>query len=173
MRRSREALASVAREPAGVLRIAAAPVLGEEILAPILATLVSRYPRLAVDARLAVDYVDLRRGDIDVALRAWPVEDASDLFAVRLGESITGCWASPAYLSARGVPRAPADLASHECIAVGSAPQVIWTFDTGRGRIERVRVGGRVRVDSFRLARDLAAVGAGIVRTAVLVAAPS
>jgi DNA-binding transcriptional LysR family regulator len=171
MRRSNETLRATAREPSGLLRVAAAPVLGEEILPPVLATLIARHPRLSIEVRLSVDYVDLRRGDVDVALRAWPVEDASDLFAVRLGESTTGCWASPAYLRARGMPASPADLASHDCIVVGSAARVVWIFG-GRGHGERVTVTGRVRVDSFRLARDVAVGGAGIVRTAQLMAEP-
>jgi DNA-binding transcriptional LysR family regulator len=177
MRRSCETLRAAAREPSGLLRIAAAPVLGEEILPAVLAMLIARHPRLSVDVRLSVDYVDLRRGDVDVALRAWPVEDASDLFAARLGESTTGCWASPAYVRAHGMPGSPADLASHDCIVVGSASRVVWSFG-GRGHSDggrdgkRVTVTGRVRVDSFRLARDLAVRGAGIVRTARLMVQP-
>jgi DNA-binding transcriptional LysR family regulator len=158
-------------EVAGTLRISAAPVFGEEILPSIIARLLADNPRLAVDVRLAVDYVDLRRGDVDVALRAWPLDDASDLFAVKLGTSVTGCWASPSYVKARGLPGAPADLAKHDCILVGSAPQVSWSFGAAE-REESVVVRGRARVDSFRLARDLAASGAGIVRTAVMLAAP-
>jgi DNA-binding transcriptional LysR family regulator len=177
MRRSSETLRAAAREPSGLLRIAAAPVLGEEILPAVLAMLIARHPRLSVDVRLSVDYVDLRRGDVDVALRAWPVEDASDLFAARLGESTTGCWASPAYVRAHGTPGSPADLASHDCIVVGSASRVVWSFggrghSDGGGAGKRVTVTGRVRVDSFRLARDLAVRGAGIVRTARLMAQP-
>ncbi|HSO41013.1 MAG TPA: LysR family transcriptional regulator [Labilithrix sp.] len=169
-----DAAAAVQRgsaEVAGTLRIAAAPVFGEDVLPGVLATLLAKHPRLSVDLRLSVDYVDLRRGDVDVAVRAWPLDDASDLFAVRLGTSITGCWASPSYARARGLPTKPAELASHECILVGSAPQVSWSFKAGT-REEAVIVTGRARVDSFRVARDLAAAGGGIVRTAFMLASP-
>jgi DNA-binding transcriptional LysR family regulator len=70
-------------EPSGTLRIAVAPVLGEEVLPEILAELARKFPRLDVDARLSVEYVDLRRGDVDVALRASALEDATDVFARR------------------------------------------------------------------------------------------
>jgi DNA-binding transcriptional LysR family regulator len=153
------------REPSGVLRVSAAPVLGEEILPDLLSRLLSRHPRLSVDARLTVDYADLRRGGVDVALRAWPIEDSSDVFAVRLGTSTTGCWVSPAYARERGVPGTPAELRAHNCILVGSASPVIWLFRAGRGE-QRVTVNGRARVDSFRVACALAVRGAGIVRTA-------
>jgi DNA-binding transcriptional LysR family regulator len=169
--RSEEAVRSASREPSGVLRVAAAPVLGEEVLPLILASLVERHPKLSVHVGLSVDYVDLRRGGVDVALRAWSIEDASDLFAVRLGTSTTGCWVSPAYARAHGTPKTPADLLDHDCILVGSAPRVTWSFE-GAGRASAVVVRGRVRVDSFRLARDLAALGGGVLRAARILAEP-
>jgi DNA-binding transcriptional LysR family regulator len=171
MARAGDVTRSASREPAGTLRIAVAPVIGEEVLPEILAELTSRHPALSIDARLSVDYVDLRRGDVDVAVRAWPLEDASDLFAVRLGTSTTGCWVSPAYAEAHGIPRAPADLTAHACIVVGSAAPATWAFRSGQGEVS-VAVAGRIRVDSVRVARDLAARGAGVVRTARIFAEP-
>ncbi len=164
-------LHGASREPSGVLRIEAAPVIGEEILPEVVAELVRTYPKVTVEIRLSADYVDLRGGRVDIALRAWPIEDASDLFAVRLGMSITGFWVSPAYARAHGTPASPEDLASHDCIVVGNATDASWTFLVA-GRARRVKVPCRVRVDSFRVARDLAVRGAGIVRTARLLADP-
>lgn len=158
-----------AHEPTGKLRIDAAPVLGEEVLPEILDELLRRHPKLELSARLSADYSDLRRGQVDVALRAWPLDDASDLYALRLGTSVTGCYASPGYLRARGAPARPRDLAGHECILVGSATPVVWSF-TGTRHEQRVPVHGRVRVDSFRVARGLAVRGAGILRVARLFA---
>jgi len=169
--RSMRTLRDAAGEPSGALRVACAPILGEEILGRIVATLLARHPKLSVTASLSVDYVDLRRGDVDVALRAWSIEDASDLYATHLGTSVTGCWVSPAYARTRGVPLSPSDLSAHECIVVGSAPRVQWVF-AGPGREEAVAVSGRVRVDNFRLARDLAACGAGVLRAARILAEP-
>ena len=160
-----------ASDVAGTLRVSAAPVLGEEILPEVLAALLERHPRLRVEVKLAVDYADLRAGDVDVALRAWAIDDAADLYATKLGASVTGCWASPSYLEARGAPASPPDLASHDCIVVGSAVAPSWSFDV-RGREQRVAVTGRVRVDSFRVARDLAARGAGILWVARSFARP-
>lgn len=155
-------------EPSGTLRIAAAPVLGEDVLPEILGELARKHPRLTIDARLSVEYVDLRR-DTDVALRAASLEDASDVYAVRLGTSVTGCYASPAYLRAHGTPQVPADLASHACVLVSG--RATWRLRVG-ARDEAVAVSGRVRVDSFRLARSLAASGAGVVWIARTFAQP-
>jgi DNA-binding transcriptional LysR family regulator len=171
LRESDALVRDAAAEPSGKLRIDAAPVLGEEVLPFIVAELCRRYPRLSVEAKMSADYSDLRRGAVDVALRAWPIADATDLFAVRVGTSVTGCYLSPAYAAAHGVPEEPAALVAHECIVVGSANPPRWTFRRG-GREERVQVSGRVRVDSFRLARALAVSGTGIVRLARVFAEP-
>ncbi len=169
LRSSRDVLELASAAPSGVLRVAAAPVLGEEILPGVIAELLAAHPRLSVDVRMSVEYVDLRDGTVDVALRAWPLEDASDLFATRLGVSVTGCYASPAYAKARGLPSTPAQLAEHACIAVGSTRS--WEL-RAEGESVRVAIDGRVRVDGFALARSLALRGVGILRTARMYAAP-
>jgi DNA-binding transcriptional LysR family regulator len=155
-------------EPTGTLRIAAAPVLGEEVLPELLGELARKHPRLTIDVRLSVEYVDLRR-DTDVALRASSIDDASDLYAVRLGTSTTGFYASPAYLAEHGTPQTPAELAAHSCLLVSGRAQ--WRMRIG-AREELVGVSGRVRVDSFRLARSLAARGVGVVSSALMFAQP-
>ena len=149
-------------EPSGTLRIAASPDLGGEVLPEIVSALLAAHPRLSVELKLSVDYADLRRGGIDVALRAWPLDDASDLFAFRLATSVTGVYVAPSYARERGVPKVPSDLAKHDCILVGSGTPKTWSFRTHKP----VAVTGRVRVDNVRLARALAVHGAGVVRTA-------
>lgn len=164
---SRQLVRDAAAEPSGTLRVAVAPVLGEEILAEVVAKLVLAHPRLAIEARLSVDYSDLRRSAVDVALRASGVEDATDVFAQKLATSVTGCWVSPAYADRRGIPKTPGELGAHECIVMGAAP-VRWAF----ARTQPVTVDGRLRLDNFRVARDAAAAGAGVLRTAAVFAEP-
>jgi len=158
-------------EPAGKLRVDAAPILGEDVLPEIIAGLHRRHPRLEVHVQMSADYIDLRRGKVDVALRASPLDDATDLFAVRLATSVTGCYASKDWLATNGTPMTPSDLSERECILVGSTPTPRWTFRVA-GRDERVEVSGRVRVDNFRVARSLAAEGIGVVRLARVFAEP-
>ncbi len=164
-----------ASEPTGVLRVFVAPVLGEEILPRVVSDLLRRYPRLSIDARLGIEYVDLRRAAVDVALRAAVLDDASDLFAVRLGTSTTGYYVSPSYAKERGVPEVPSDILAreHDCVLVGARTNTTWTFRAASGQRQVILpVTGRARVDNFRVARDLAAAGAGIVRIASVFAEP-
>jgi DNA-binding transcriptional LysR family regulator len=170
--RASEALGrSGSSEPSGTLRVAVAPVLGEEILPAVVAQLLRQHPRLSIDARLSANYVDLRRGVVDVALRAAVIDEATDLFAVRLGTSLRGLYASPGYLAMHGTPRTPAELRRHDCILVSPEPRVSWTLRTG-ARDVSVPVSGRLRVDSFRVARDAAANGTGIVYVTAVFAEP-
>lgn len=171
LRASEDFVRRAAVEPAGVLRISAAPLLGEEVLPPVLAEYLRRYARVRVEVQVSADYVDLRRG-VDVALRTGALEDATDLFATRLGVIQVGHYAGPAYVRQRGAPEAPAELAQHDCIAVGggSRPSV-WMFRKG-SREQRVDVVPRLRVDNFRVARAVAASGGGIVRLATFYATP-
>jgi DNA-binding transcriptional LysR family regulator len=149
-------------EPRGVLRISAAPVLGEQVLPEIVPELARRYSRVTIDVRMSVEYVDVRR-DTDVALRAALPENAADLFAARLGTSTTGFFASPKYLARAGVPTDPGELSSHECILVSGRTR----WRVGARGAATVAVKGRVGVDSFSLARALAVQGAGIATIAV------
>ncbi len=153
-----------ATEPAGTLRVAVAPLLGEILLPTVISEYLVQHPKMRVELHLASEYLDLRRSGIDLALRQGPLADATDLFAVRLGTSVTGCYAHPRYLEARGVPRRLADLASHDCIVVGDAGAT-WSFRERRGDVA-IDVPPRVRVNDYRIAGALAASGAGIARLA-------
>jgi DNA-binding transcriptional LysR family regulator len=79
--------------------------------------------------------------------------------------------ASAGYAATRGIPRTPAELADHDCVLVGARSTTTWTFRSG-SRDVAVPVRGRIRVDNFRVARDLARCGAGVVRVAQVFAAP-
>ena len=171
LRRSDDLVRRATDEPSGRLRVSASPAIGTVLLPDVIAELTGRYPRLSVDVLFSVDYADLRRGQVDVALRAGHLDDASDLFATKLGSDIAGCWASPEYIAPNGVPRVPADLAHHECIVVGMKSHATWSFRKG-SREERVDVTGRARVDTSPLALELAVRGVGIVRAASPLADP-
>lgn len=171
LRGAEDLVSRSAREPSGKLRIAAAPVLGELLLPELIADLACSYPRLSFEVRLSVENVDLRRGNVDVALRAGPLDDATDLFATRLGMSTAGCWVSPDYARKHGLPKVPSALIGHDCILVGGPGHAVWSFGGG-ARQQRIAVSGRIHVDTSRLACELAVRGAGVARGPSFLAAP-
>jgi DNA-binding transcriptional LysR family regulator len=168
---TQHALGQQAETPRGTLRVATSPLLGEEFLPEVLAELLARAPELQVDLELSADFVDLRSSRVDVAVRTGPLPNAADVFAVRLGTSLTGHYASPGYLAAHGTPRDPESLVDHECLFIGRTQPGFWWFQSDAGEL-RVEVRSRLRTGSFRLARSAAVAGAGILRTAHSFAAP-
>jgi DNA-binding transcriptional LysR family regulator len=55
--------------PSGRVRIAAPPGLAVEVIAPMAAVVRSRWPEIRLEVLASVDYVDLPRGDADLAVR--------------------------------------------------------------------------------------------------------
>jgi len=95
-----------------------------------------------VDARQ-----DLVAEGADVAIRVGDLGDAT--FRARKLETLQRMLvASPAYLAARGTPKKPADLASHDCIfGPGNFGRVSWSFNRNGTEIS-VDVRGRIHTDS-------------------------
>jgi DNA-binding transcriptional LysR family regulator len=161
LRTTSDALARTAQEPSGTLRIAASPIVGEEFLPDVLAEYLRQFPRVRVEVDLSVDFVDVRRGGYDLAIRTGALQEASDLFAVKLGTSLKGLYASRAYVKEHGEPKALAELGQHRCIVVGGRNRASWSLRSG-GAETQVPVTGALRVDSYRLACSAAAAGVGI-----------
>jgi DNA-binding transcriptional LysR family regulator len=151
------------RDPSGVLRIAAGPIFGEELLPDVVADYLRRYSRVRVEVELSADYIDIRT--VDLAIRFGPIDSATDLYASRLGDSEVGYYAGPEYLKERGAPSEPAEIQGHDCIVVGGRRVWSWSF-ARRGREVRVPIVPRLQVDSFRLARAVAIDNGGVARLA-------
>lgn len=155
-----------AQEPRGLLRIATSPLLGDEVLPPAISAYLRRYPGTSVEVQVAPEYVDIVKQGIDLGIRGGPLDDSSELFAQRLGESLTGVFASPEYLRRNKEPVTPRDVQVHDCIRIGSARgPTSWLFSTPEGD-ERVPVSGRLAVNSFRMAREAGLRGDGLLRLA-------
>jgi DNA-binding transcriptional LysR family regulator len=167
----RQIAAHAASEPTGTLRVATSQIIGEELLPAVIAEYLGRFPKVSVEVRLANEFVDLRRAGLDLAVRTGPLRDATDLFATRLGVSVKGCYASPAYVKARGAPVTPSELAQHDCIVVATKSHATWNF-RGRQGDSYADVNGRLAVDSYALGRRACVEGVGITCLPGLYAAP-
>jgi len=102
--------------PHGVLRISASITFGRMYIAPLLPQIVARYPELSCELVLTDQLVDLVDDNIDLALRLTkaPPEDAVARKLVHMKRVICG---TPAYFATHGEPRAPHDLALHQCFS--------------------------------------------------------
>jgi len=94
-------VADTESEPEGVVRITAPPGLANWLLAPHLAELRARFPRLQIELLAEIGYADLTRRDADIALRSQRPR-GGDLLALRLAERGTFAAAAPALADAVG-----------------------------------------------------------------------
>jgi len=135
MRDFESGLTSRQSSPAGRLSVTASVLFGRRHVAPIVTRFIQHNP--AVDAHLLlIDRVtNIVEEGIDVAVRIGHLQDSS-LVAVKVGAVRRVVCASPAYLRERGVPRTPADVASHACVRhTGLSPRHEWPFAAGKRKI--------------------------------------
>jgi DNA-binding transcriptional LysR family regulator len=156
-------VASSAAAPRGLLRILATFTFGRLQIAPLVSDFVKRYPEVRVQLQLTDAPIELSGGDYDVGIRFGEVPDAR-LVAHRIARNERWLCASPAYLARAGVPRAPADLARHNCILLRQDQEAYgaWRFRSGR-RTETVKVHGSLSTNDPEAALHWALDGHGIV----------
>ncbi len=160
-------------EPAGSLRIAASLPVGLHVIAPALPAFRRSHPRVSVDLRLSDRIVDIVDEGIDVAVRIGDLNDTR-LLSRKLAPHRMCCFASPAYLDARGTPRHPDDLAGHETVTLRyqSTGQVLhWPFRI-EGRVVEMTPSSGTSVDVSEALVAVLAAGGGIGMAATFVTAP-
>lgn len=133
-------------EPAGVLRVTTSTDIGVSVLAPAVAELARKYPRVRVETILTLRAVDLVAERVDVALRAYARSpDDPTLRGRRLMDLAFGWYASPDYLARRGVPEDEHDLVAHTLIAVPSmVPEPHFAIDDSFFGLALIRAGAGV-----------------------------
>jgi len=92
------------REPRGLVRVTAAPIVAYDFLAPFAAWLARHHPGLRLEVLATVQYMDLARGEADLALRGRPAGQP-DLVTVYTLETSNAVHAAPSL--ARRLPRRP------------------------------------------------------------------
>ncbi len=142
----------------GVLRVSLPPTYDDGLLSAV-SSFACRYPHVQLRVVFTSKQSDLLN-EADVALRSGtPLKEGLIARTVQRYEMLAV--ASPAYLTAHGVPSEPSDLARHACLvfsADGVAPQTQWPLRGGRG----VRVAAALMSNSLVFLRDAARRGRGI-----------
>lgn len=75
----------------------------------------ARHPALKLQFVMSDQYMDLHKGDADVALRSGDTDDG-ELVGRKIGDSVWAVYASKTYIAQHGQPRGIADLASHALV---------------------------------------------------------
>jgi DNA-binding transcriptional LysR family regulator len=149
----------------GTVRISVPTGYGHRRFLPALPAFLEAHPGIDVDVEVANHNVDFVRDGFDLAIRMGALADTS-FVARRLGLFPLGVYASPAYLSRRGTPRAAEDLADHD-VAAFVMPRTArvqpWSF-ANPTEVWHPRPRVRVRYDVMGLV-SFACSGAGLVQT--------
>jgi DNA-binding transcriptional LysR family regulator len=103
-------------DASGVVRVTCPEPLALRLQAsPLLESFHARHPGVRVEFVLSDRYLDLTKGEADIALRSGDTDDGA-LVGRKIGDSQWGVYASPRYLAAHGRPAGVDELARHELI---------------------------------------------------------
>jgi DNA-binding transcriptional LysR family regulator len=149
--------------PSGRLVVSAPVGFGRLHVSPLMSAYLKRYPDVTGELRLEDRIVSLVEDGVDLAVRIGELAD-STLVARQLGTMRRIVVASPAYLKARGEPKRPAEIASHDTIQFGATSGLVdWRF-VEDGKEVRASSAPRLVTNSADAAIQYAAVGGGLTR---------
>jgi DNA-binding transcriptional LysR family regulator len=146
-------------------------VYGTREIVPRLPKFLQMHPLLRLEMSVVDARQDLVAEGADLAIRMGDLDDSA-FGARKLATLSTMLVATPGYLAARGTPKTPADLASHDCIAgPGNLGRHSWSFNRS-GTEMSVDVRGRISTDSGPGLFASVMAGLGIAMTSSVMAGP-
>jgi len=139
-------LGGARQRPTGLLRVNASLGFGRRHVAPAISKFVTIYPEVSVQLQLSVAPPPLTDDAYDVCIRFGEPPDGR-VVARWLTRNRRLLCATPEYLSRKGVPETPKDLARHQCIGIrqGDEAYGVWRLRSQRstgGTSESVRIDG-------------------------------
>ena len=140
--RSFAGVRDLADAPSGLLRVTVATALGRQHIAPLVAGFLRTYPELRIELDLSERLSSLVQDGFDLAIRHVASVPETHV-AWTLCETRSVLVGSPDYLSRRGTPLRPEELAGHDCLTyLRSQGGPSWSFEPAAGGA-RVSVGIR------------------------------
>ncbi|HDR9583493.1 LysR family transcriptional regulator [Burkholderia stabilis] len=135
-------VSSSRNQPQGLLKVNATFGFGRRHIVPALSAFRDRHPEVEIQLELTDRPMSLAELAYDVGIRFGELPDQR-VVGRKLASNRRFVCASPAYLKAHGVPKAPGDLRSHRCIVLreNDTAYGTWHFTKGK-RHELVKVHG-------------------------------
>lgn len=160
-----------AATPQGVLKISLPVTYGRDVIAPLFAAFLRKYPQIQIDAHFLDRTVDIVSEGFDVVIRVGAISDSS-LVARKISAFRNLLVASPDYLSREGAPLTPDDLQSHACLGFTKHPDwPNWVLEKA-GERRSIRPIGPLVADSSESIMVAAVNGAGVALVPGWMAAP-
>jgi DNA-binding transcriptional LysR family regulator len=149
--------------PTGTLRINLKERAAHQILRPVVAKFLRRYPDMNVELTLEGRPIDIVAEGFDAGIRL-AESVPQDMIAVPCGpDSRFIVVGAPGYFARASVPRSPSDLLRHECIRrkMPSGKLYRWEFER-RDEAVALDVPGRLTLDNDSLMVEAAVEGLGL-----------
>ena len=108
-------VSDAARDESGVIRVTCPEPIMQR-LTPLIERFHARHPKLRVEFIMSDRYLDLSKGDADVAFRSGDTED--ELVGRKIADSVWAVYASSGYIARRGRPNNIEDLARHALVSL-------------------------------------------------------
>lgn len=157
-----EAVASMASEPRGRLRVSSPVGLAHELLTPLVSSFLQKYPQVQLEMLLLNRRVDLINEGVDVALRVREQGDEDPLLVTRrLRQAQTAIVASPAFLQRHPVEH-PDDLRHLPILGALEADRLVHLrLLDEQGNAHELALEARLGIDDFIVRRACALAGLG------------
>jgi DNA-binding transcriptional LysR family regulator len=141
MREADEEAGTAHVKPVGRLKIHTMSAIGNHYVINAIAAYREIHPTVMFDLTLANRVPDLLEEGYDMSIVLARDLPDSGFVAQRLGITYSILCASPGYVSKRGLPLTPDDLAAHDCLRIVNTPMPAecWSFDGPHG-VQNVQV---------------------------------
>lgn len=158
------ALTELRERPAGTVRITTSAHAAQTVLWPVIDRLTAENPDINVEANIESGLVDIVAERYDAGIRLGERLE-QDMIAVPISPKLRmAAFAAQAYLTKRGTPQTPYDLAQHSCIGLRlqtSGGLYAWEFER-KGKQLRVKPEGQLVFNDAGLIVAAALAGHGI-----------
>ncbi|QBR01497.1 LysR family transcriptional regulator [Paraburkholderia pallida] len=164
---AQQAMINSSQVPAGLIRVAAPAGFFDAFAIDWISEFLELYPQVRLQFVLNDAKADLIAENIDVAFRGGNMFDPKPAARRMLLQKFI-LVASPAYLARRGAPTKVHELATHDCVILGTEPgPLTWRLDG----VPEVVVSGRFAANQARAVLHAALAGLGIALLPEAVAA--
>jgi DNA-binding transcriptional LysR family regulator len=149
--------------PTGTLRINTKERAAHQILRPVVAKYLRRYPDMQVELTMEGRHIDIVAEGFDAGIRL-AESVPQDMVAIPCGpDSRFLVVGSPAYFATTSVPRSPADLLAHQCIRRRMPGGTLYRWEFSRhGEEMALDVPGRLTLDNDSLMVEATLEGLGL-----------
>ena len=146
----------------GTLCIAGSAFFISHHVVPTIRDFSSQHPGVKFDLRISEEFAEPIRTGVDIMIRIGRLPP-SRMRSRRIASLRRVAIASPSYVTQRGRPETPTDLAQHACIIRTSAQDArAWTFHARDGTPHRVPVESVFEADNAHVTMHAALAGLGI-----------